>query len=416
MSTTPKFNRSAILGYAWTRARAAAVAAGQSVRLHIGAAMRAAWSEAKAAVAAMVPQPVQQQQAQAGLPGAGACEVCGRPLTDPVSIEAGIGPICRAAGHSRRQLGLFDNPSDYRIELAGDVICVTDLDRGGASVTNDAAGVIRDLVEAGHDLSRMPVIYRDSTGTWDELVVKDGRFAGFRHLDTARKEALRAIAKGLDVPPVEMIQQPVQQQQACAGDTALAARRAAVVAAGMVVEPHPRRPGWKVGFGEALTGEKPSCTVVNTEEQAVGMAEEMLADFRGQQPAPAQEPVKASAPDLTTAEGLAEALAGRTATMQMQGGEAVYRVVEVKRWTSPDGSRVRDYITLASEGMASDDRKGPAGLFVERAGGGRGTYLDTAAGRVWWGYGGFCDSGAKRGRADDLVKDLLAPLSGEGSL
>ena len=100
----------------------------------------------------------------------------------------------------------------------------------------------------------------------------------------------------------------------------------------------------------------------------------------------------------------------------MQGGEAVYRVTEVKRWSSPDGSRVRDYITLTSEGMASDDRKGPVNLFVERAGGGRGTYLDTKAGRVWWGYGGFCDSGAKHGRADDLVKELLAPLSGEGEL
>lgn len=225
MNTASKYDRSAILGYAWTRARAAAAAAaGESVRLHIGAAMRAAWSEAKAvAAAAMVPQPAQQQQANAGLPGAGACEVCGRPLTAPVSIEAGIGPVCRSHGHARRQLSIFDNRSDYRVELAGDVICVTDLNLGGRSVTNDAEGVIRDLAEAGYDLARMPVIYRDSQRNWDELVVKDGVFAGFRHLDTARKEALRAIAKGLDVPPPEMVEQPCQQHQACAAQEEAAA-------------------------------------------------------------------------------------------------------------------------------------------------------------------------------------------------
>ena len=33
-----------------------------------------------------------------------ACSVCGKPLTDPVSIKAGIGPLCRAKGWTKEKV------------------------------------------------------------------------------------------------------------------------------------------------------------------------------------------------------------------------------------------------------------------------------------------------------------------------
>ncbi|MEE8629666.1 MULTISPECIES: hypothetical protein [Methylobacterium] len=64
MSQKSNFDRASILRAAWTAARAAAAAAGEGVRAHIGAAMKAAWGAAKAA--AMTPQQAQLQQANAG--------------------------------------------------------------------------------------------------------------------------------------------------------------------------------------------------------------------------------------------------------------------------------------------------------------------------------------------------------------
>lgn len=426
---------------------------------------------------AMVLQPVQQQQANAGTPSSGACEVCGRPLTDPVSIEAGIGPICRSNGHARRQLSIFDNRSDYCTELAGHVICITDLNLGSRSVTNDAEGVIRDLVESGYDLARMPVIYRDSTGTWDEMVVNNGRFAGFRHLDTARKEALRAIAMGLDVPPPDMVPQPVQQQQADAKAPAprlsLEERRLALHNAGIrainrgssfmadYVEEHPR---WRHDG-------KSTAVRVSTLAEAVTAGERLLAEYEATRPARGYEfngkvyetaqacyldmmdmedgkgtsafalvtglvafdrltgarlsidkmsdrfcaengpaPEIDTAPDLSTAGGLAEVLVGRTANLRMTVGEVVYTISGVRRWTSPDGNLVRDYITLETFGKEADDRMGPVKLHIERAGGGRGSHGMTKAGMARWSYGAHCDSGSNQARADELVRELLANI------
>lgn len=39
------------------------------------------------------------------------CRVCHRPLSDPVSLSLGIGPTCRARGHTAPlQMSLFDAP------------------------------------------------------------------------------------------------------------------------------------------------------------------------------------------------------------------------------------------------------------------------------------------------------------------
>jgi hypothetical protein len=70
----------------------------------------------------------------------------------------------------------------YSRTVHGNVIAVIDHDEG-KSVTNDAENVIADLA-ACFDLSKHRVIYRDTRGIWDEILVdRSGRFAGFRSIN-----------------------------------------------------------------------------------------------------------------------------------------------------------------------------------------------------------------------------------------
>jgi hypothetical protein len=69
--------------------------------------------------------------------------------------------------------------SVYSRTVHGNVIAITDHD-AGRSVTNDAENVIADLVAQGFDLARYLVIYRDTRGIWDQILVDcTGHFAGF---------------------------------------------------------------------------------------------------------------------------------------------------------------------------------------------------------------------------------------------
>jgi hypothetical protein len=81
----------------------------------------------------------------------------------------------------------------YSLAVHGNVIAITDHD-GGRSVTNDAENVIADLARQGFDLSRHPVIYQDTRGIWDQLLVdRTGRFAGFSCLN--ERDLGAALAK-----------------------------------------------------------------------------------------------------------------------------------------------------------------------------------------------------------------------------
>jgi hypothetical protein len=81
----------------------------------------------------------------------------------------------------------------YSRTVHGNVIAIIDYDQG-KSVTNDAENVIADLA-ASFDLSKYRVIYRDTRGIWDELLVDDstGRFAGFSAINERALPA--ALAK-----------------------------------------------------------------------------------------------------------------------------------------------------------------------------------------------------------------------------
>ena len=67
--------------------------------------------------------------------------------------------------------------AEFEIVLVvGAVIYIADLDRGGRSVTNDADAVVEELVVA---FSAKRIVYRDTTGRWDELRHENGCFVGF---------------------------------------------------------------------------------------------------------------------------------------------------------------------------------------------------------------------------------------------
>lgn len=81
----------------------------------------------------------------------------------------------------------------YSRTVHGNVIAIIDHDQG-RSVTNDADNVIADLAAQGFDLSRYLVIYRDTRGIWDQLLVDcSGRFAGFSSVN--ERDLSTALAK-----------------------------------------------------------------------------------------------------------------------------------------------------------------------------------------------------------------------------
>jgi hypothetical protein len=81
---------------------------------------------------------------------------------------------------------------DYGI-LNG-VVVIKDLhssDNHSMSVTNDAENVISVIAANNHGLDGLKVIYRDTEGIYDEIIIKDSQFAGFRLLNApSLKQAL----------------------------------------------------------------------------------------------------------------------------------------------------------------------------------------------------------------------------------
>jgi hypothetical protein len=73
-------------------------------------------------------------------------------------------------------------------------VLVVDQDEG-TSVTNNAEHVIADLTRA-QVLAGRRVLYRDTDGRWDELVVQGGVFAGFAPIGATTLEAAIARAEG----------------------------------------------------------------------------------------------------------------------------------------------------------------------------------------------------------------------------
>ncbi len=82
--------------------------------------------------------------------------------------------------------------SMYQMKTVDGVICIMDLG-GDKSATNDMEDIVDDLGRAGIRLDG-PVIYRDSDGIWDEVLVQNNTFRGFRSLNKhSEAEAVAAV-------------------------------------------------------------------------------------------------------------------------------------------------------------------------------------------------------------------------------
>lgn len=88
--------------------------------------------------------------------------------------------------------------SVYSHTVHGNVIAIIDHD-GGRSVTNDVDNVIDDLTQQGFDLLKYRIIYRDTRGIWDQLLVdRTGHFAGFSSINERDLSAALARLPGTD--------------------------------------------------------------------------------------------------------------------------------------------------------------------------------------------------------------------------
>lgn len=76
--------------------------------------------------------------------------------------------------------------ASFDYEIIDGVVVIYDLDQG-VSVTNDAENVIAAVAQTVKDLHGRRVIYRDTDGIFDGMLIdSDNRFAGFyplRHRD-----------------------------------------------------------------------------------------------------------------------------------------------------------------------------------------------------------------------------------------
>lgn len=86
----------------------------------------------------------------------------------------------------------IDLSSTYSVMHRPGFVCLIDHDQG-RSVTNNAESIIAALRAQGFDLAANRVIYRDTRGVWDEMLISAGVFAGFKSINETDLDA--AIAK-----------------------------------------------------------------------------------------------------------------------------------------------------------------------------------------------------------------------------
>jgi hypothetical protein len=112
--------------------------------------------------------------------GRNNCEVCGKPLSNYVSVKLGIGPVCRGKGAVQMSLP-FENHAEYEvITVNAQFLYLEDTGHNQfKTVTNDAENVIDELRQK-YGIEGRRIFYKDSLGQIDELLHRNGLFFGFR--------------------------------------------------------------------------------------------------------------------------------------------------------------------------------------------------------------------------------------------
>lgn len=103
------------------------------------------------------------------------CYCCGKSLTDPISIQLGIGPICRVTVKTNqfedKTGNLFAFRSDYDYRIDDNILAIEDLN-GFKSVTNDIENILNDIIKAEQlNIWNFKIMYKDSMGIWDGIKI-----------------------------------------------------------------------------------------------------------------------------------------------------------------------------------------------------------------------------------------------------
>ena len=111
------------------------------------------------------------------------CRICGRKLRNPISVELGIGPVCRCQAKGNKQ-GVFDfmHAQTEILKYERDnYILIRDIGfKSGFSVTNDAEYIVKQLYLDFDITDYTRIFYKDSEGEIDELVHDGKTFTRFR--------------------------------------------------------------------------------------------------------------------------------------------------------------------------------------------------------------------------------------------
>lgn len=117
------------------------------------------------------------------------CSRCKRTLKDALSIELGIGPVCRKNPKTKkrdpRTFDMFEeNHCDFDFELMGNLVIIRDLNKGNRSVTNDIEHVLNKIKNEVANIGNKAIIYKDSDGIFDLVKTNaDGTFLNFQSLN-----------------------------------------------------------------------------------------------------------------------------------------------------------------------------------------------------------------------------------------
>lgn len=126
-------------------------------------------------------------------PSENRCHACSRPLTDPVSLETGVGPSCAAMAAQRGPLPLMFQ-AEYFVEEFRGVLIIFDRGSGSISVAADIERILAAERQTRGPLPRL-VIFRDPSGNYARARHRNGVFGGFVSLRSAQSltDALTAL-------------------------------------------------------------------------------------------------------------------------------------------------------------------------------------------------------------------------------
>lgn len=86
---------------------------------------------------------------------------------------------------------------NYTYTIEQEFVCIVDLDNGGRSVTNDIQKIINEIEDENNFfLDSFKIIYRDSQGIWDAVLIKD---EGCKFLSLNEKEKEEAKEKYINI-------------------------------------------------------------------------------------------------------------------------------------------------------------------------------------------------------------------------